>query len=226
MGDNREKPPRATTARVIASYGAVCRTVAVGGTRLAFWHVDDLERYVDRAALLAGSDRAEPPYWAYCWSGARVVAEAIPERPGRVVELGCGLGLAGLVAARRGGRVLFVDREPAPLPFVRASLASNGLAAIGVVAADFTGDAVRGSFDLVLAADVLYDRPAFPRLVARLDALLAAGGTALVADGHRIDTREFYDLVAARGLATRTTDVAVREEGTPLTVTIATIRHP
>jgi predicted nicotinamide N-methyase len=220
MGDNRERP-----ARVIASYGAVCGTVAVGDARLAFWQVDDVERYVDRAALLAGSDPAEPPYWAYCWSGARVVAGAVPAAPGRVVEVGCGLGLAGLVAARRGGRVLFVDRERAPLAFVRASLASNGLRAIGVVAADFTGDAVHARFDLVLAAEVLYDRPAFPRLAARLDALLAPGGTALVGDGHRIDTRDFYDLVAARGLVSKTTDVAVREEGASLTVTLTTIRR-
>src|SRR5262249_55646587 len=118
-----------------------------------------------------------------------------------------------------------VDRERTPLAFVRASLASNGLDAIGLVAADFTGDAVRGRFDLVLAAEVLYDRPAFTRLAARIDALLAPGGARLGGDAHRIDTREFYDHLAARSLLARTVDVAVCEEGASLTVTLATIRR-
>ena len=71
--------------------------------RVTLWQVDDLERYVDRRALLAGDDPEEPPYWAHLWSGARVLADAVPARPGRTIELGCGLGLPGLTAARRGG---------------------------------------------------------------------------------------------------------------------------
>jgi len=51
----------------------------------------------------------EPPYWAHLWTGSRALARWVAmeiECPGkRVVEIGCGLGLAGIVAARRGGSV-------------------------------------------------------------------------------------------------------------------------
>ena len=85
------------------------------------WQVADLERHVDRRALLAGDDPAEPPYWAYLWAGAVALAEAVPRAAGRVVEVGCGLGLPGVVAAMRGAQVTMVDRVPAALAFARAS---------------------------------------------------------------------------------------------------------
>src|SRR5512137_971911 len=96
--------------------------IAVGDDApIALWRVADLEHHVDRTALLAGDDPPEPPYWAHLWSGAVVLAAAIPAGVRSVVELGCGLGLPGLVAARRGARVTFVDRAAVALAFVRAS---------------------------------------------------------------------------------------------------------
>jgi predicted nicotinamide N-methyase len=206
-----------TEFRTIASFAATLAHVDVGDDALALWRVADLERHVDRRALLSADDDApEPPYWAHLWSGAAVLAAAVPPRAGRVVELGCGLGLPGLVAARRGARVTFVDREAAPLAFVRASAASNGLTGTALVAADVTSGAVRGAFDLVLAAEVLYYRSVFPAFADAIAALLAPGGRALLTDARRIDTTAFYPALDAAGLAWRAREKRVVEEGFPL----------
>ncbi len=75
------------------------------------------------------------PYWAYLWPAAYLLAEAVareewPAGPGgapiEVLEIGCGLGLAGLVAMARGLRVQFSDYDRAPLEFVARSAAENG----------------------------------------------------------------------------------------------------
>ena len=68
------------------------------------------------------------PYWAYLWPGAYLLAEAVVREPwpepvdGRILlealEIGCGLGLAGLAALARGLRVQFTDYDQAPLDFV------------------------------------------------------------------------------------------------------------
>ena len=224
MGDNRETARAACDARRIGDFDAMCTTTIVGDVRLAFWSVVDLERHVDREALLRVGDSPEPPYWAYCWSGARVLAERIPHDPGRVVEIGCGLGLPGLVAARRGARVVFVDRVATPLAFVRASLDANALDATGLVVADLLQPAWRGCFDLVLAAEVLYDRAAFIPMVAAMRAMLAPGGVILLADGHRIDSAAFYERAERDGLEVAREDVRVHEEGFPATVSLVTMR--
>lgn len=211
-----------TPSRTIFGFDAHCATVEIGATRLAMWQVRDLERHVDRAALLAAEDPEEPPYWAYLWTGARVLAEIVPPDAGRVVEVGCGLGLPGLVAAARGARVTFVDRAAAPLAFVRASAAANGLD-VRAVAADVTSGAVAGRFDLVLAAEVLYERAAFPGVVDALARLVAPGGRILLTDGGRIDTRAFYDELDRAGLPWCAREERRREEGLPVTIRVVEV---
>jgi predicted nicotinamide N-methyase len=206
----------------IAGFVAVLEHVPVGADSLALWRVADLARHVDRDALLAGDDPPEPPYWAHLWSGAHVLAIAVPPDAGRVVELGCGLGLPGLVAARRGARVTFVDRVPAALAFVRRSATANALDGDFVVA-DFTGPGVGGRFDLVLAAEVLYDRACFSDVAAAIRDHLAPGGRALLTDAARTDTRPFYAALDAAGLRWRATEHPVREEGLPVTVRLVEI---
>lgn len=213
-------------ARAIAGFDARLTTVRVGSDAVALWQVDDLERHVDRRALLAGEEGPEPPYWAHLWSGARVLADAVPSGRVRAVEVGCGLGLPGLVAARRGAAVTFVDRVTAPLAFVRASAAANGVAPAGLVAADFTRDAFGRPFELVLLAEVLYDRAAFPVVAAAIAELLAPGGVALLADGRRIDTRAFYPELAARGVGIEAMEHRVEADGVTETIVLATILRP
>ncbi len=208
----------------IAGYEARLTTIRVGSDAVALWQVHDLERYVDRRALLADEEGPEPPYWAHLWSGATVLADAVPGGHARAVELGCGLGLPGLTAARRGAGVTFVDRVPAPLAFVRASAAANGVGRAGLVVADFTRNVFGRPFDLVLLAEVLYDREAFAVVADAIASLLAPGGVALLADGRRIDTRGFYPELAARGFRIDTTAHRVAADGVVETIDLSTIR--
>src|SRR5438876_10582392 len=176
----------------IGDFEATLTHARVGDTSVALWRVAALERHVDRAALLAADEPPEPPYWAHLWSGAVVLAAAVPRSARRVLELGCGLGLPGLTAARRGARVPLVDRVPAALAFVLASARANGLAAVDLVAADVTEPALAARFDLVLAAELVYDRAAFPALSRALAGSLAPGGPALRATRGRLVTRSSY----------------------------------
>jgi predicted nicotinamide N-methyase len=213
------------TPHAIGPFEATLARIPVGADEIALWRVAALERHVDRRALLAGDDPPEPPYWAHLWSGALALAEAIPRQAGTAIELGCGLGLPGLVAARRGAAVTFVDRVTTALAFVHASAEANGLAGVGLVAADFATPALRTRFDLVLAAEILYDRAAFPAVAAAIVRLLAPGGRALLADAARIDTRAFYDLLEPAGLAWQATTRDMREEGLPVRVRVVELRH-
>jgi predicted nicotinamide N-methyase len=217
MADNRER------TCILAGFDARLARVSAGDDEVALWQVADLERHVDRRALLAGDAGPEPPYWAHLWSGARVLADAVPRDGGRTVELGCGLGLPGLVAARRGAAVTFVDRERAPLTFVGASARATGVGPVDLVVADITSGAVRGPFDLVLLAEVLYDRAAFAAIARAVAALLAPRGLALLADGGRIDTRAFYPELPAAGLRVETTRRRVDADGVTETIALSAI---
>ena len=72
---------------------------APGSSTLELYVVDSLEEVIDRDSLLNSTDVPDPPYWALPWIGARAIARLLLNRPPsggtRVLDLGCGLGLAG-----------------------------------------------------------------------------------------------------------------------------------
>lgn len=212
--------------RRIAGFDAHCTTLALRDGPLALWQVDTLERYIDRQALLAADSGPEPPYWALCWSGARVLAEVTVPPGARVVEAGCGLGLPGLAAARRGARVLLVDRIAAPLGFAMASAETNQLRGVAAAVGDLTSLPVRAEVDRLLAAEVLYDRASFAPFAHEIARVLAPGGEAWLSDARRIDTKAFYDVaLPAAGLKWTSEEVRVDEEGWPITVAIVRVRR-
>jgi predicted nicotinamide N-methyase len=124
----------------------------------------------DLAVLLEAAVE-EAPYWAELWPSARALAEAVATRDVRglrVLEVGAGLGLPALVAAALGADVTASDVDPAALTYVLESARATGLT-VAVAEFDFARpSAALAGFDLVLAADVLYEE----RSVALLDGLL------------------------------------------------------
>jgi predicted nicotinamide N-methyase len=139
------------------------------------------------------------PYWAELWPSAVELAQALAGREltgARVVELGCGLALPSIAAALRGAEVLATDWSEDALRFARLNAERNG-AEVEAVRVDWGAPAgllARAPFDLVLAADVLYERrnadllvPLLPRLAAEV----------LLADPGRPAQRGFLDRAAA-----------------------------
>jgi predicted nicotinamide N-methyase len=216
MADNSRGSP---TTRRIAGFDATCIRLDAAADGLQFWTVADLERYVDRDALLRADDPLEPPYWAMCWTGARVLAAHVPVDAGRVLEIGCGLGVPGAVAAHRGAQVVFVDRVAAPLAFVRETLRTNHLRG-ALVVGDVLHSPWRATFDVVLGAEILYDQGTFTPMANALAAAVAPNGRILLTDAHRTNTTAFYTAATAAGLAWTRKDIRVEEEGAAITISL------
>jgi predicted nicotinamide N-methyase len=126
----------------------------------------------------------------------------------RVVELGCGLGLPSVVAARAGASVLATDAAPEALELVRRNAAANGVR-VDTATADWAAPeelVVRGPFDLALAADVLYERAAVARLLSVLPRLAPA---AWLADPGRPAAEAFMEQAGRRGWIVETRERGV-----------------
>ena len=159
-------------------------------------------RPADWAALREGEREAgrDTPYWAVPWPSGLALARAVaaePPAPGeRVLELGCGLGLPSIAAARAGARVLATDGSGDGAIFAAHNLALNEVEA-EVLPADWRDVAdhlAAEPFDLVLAADVLYLRHNVESLLALLPRLLAPDGRAWIADPGRAGTEDFLPI--------------------------------
>jgi predicted nicotinamide N-methyase len=116
------------------------------------------------------------PYWSVLWRSGVALArelEGVPLRGKRVVELGCGLALPSLAAARAGADVLATDECAEALTLVARNAAANGVRVETATVDWAEPDELvgRAPFDLVLAADVLYERAGVALLLALLPRL-------------------------------------------------------
>ena len=177
--------------------------IRIGTADLVISRPQSPERLIDEERF---DDREFLPYWAELWPSGVALAGYVAglALAGRsVLELGCGLGLPSLAAARAGGVVLATDWAPEAVELVAANAARNGIElATGVLAWDEDADQrLLGRFDVVLAADVLYEERNARPLLVLLDRLVASEGAALIADPGRRHAQRFFAEALARGWA-------------------------
>lgn len=205
--------------------------------------------------LISEADFAEDdrlPYWADLWPAAIVLAgfleqralqdgtsqgasgaSSAPTSAPRALELGCGLGLVTIAAMRSGHAVLATDYyADSTLLTARNALRVTGREpALRMVDWRAFPDDL-GTFDVVLAADVLYEKAYAPLVAEAIKRTLAPGGHALVSDQGRVALGLFLEEAIARGLTPRIVHFETRPTNPPApegsqvhAITIYELRH-
>ena len=198
-------------ARIGRKYETISETLPFGPLRLDFTRVADpdvvLDRIVveeDRREKLSGQQRdgneLHLPYWAEVWDSAFGIGLFLVKNPPRrsVLDLGCGMGLAGIVAAAMGARVLLGDLEADALLFAKLNTLpySNR---VRIRKLNWQSDRLNQRFDLIIGADVLYDRAQWPFLEDFWKLHLENGGTVLLGEPGRQSGDMFIEWIASRG---------------------------
>ncbi|MEV0175963.1 class I SAM-dependent methyltransferase [Streptomyces sp. NPDC050803] len=105
----------------------------------------------------------------------------LPERPGDLLDLGCGTGSLSLLAAEQGHRVTGVDLSPAMVDLARAKLAGrDAVFLVGDAALPPVGEQC---YDVLLARHVLWTLPDPARVLRHWRTLLRPGGRLVLVEG-------------------------------------------
>jgi 2-polyprenyl-3-methyl-5-hydroxy-6-metoxy-1,4-benzoquinol methylase len=176
-------------------------------TSFGLWVLDDPDAMLDDLTQ-EEFDRTDErmPYFALVWPSADALVARLlagSRLDGQhVLDLGCGLGACGLAAGRLGADVTFFDWEPRAIEIVQASVERQIVPAAKVQYAigDWRQPPPLGSFDLILGADVLYERRNAPAVAAFLASHLKPGAEAWIADPGRPQAGPFPELAAQSGL--------------------------
>ena len=172
------------------------------------------DRLLDDPTVQRASNATDyMPYWAFVWPGAPLLADRIASQAWppstRAVEIGCGLGLAGLVALAAGLQVMFSDYSPAALALAEHNARLNGFDQFSTRIVDWRAPP-HEPFDVVLGADVLYEQRCLPDVLRVLDAMLAPGGIALLSDPGRAVADDFETLARKQGYEVRSEPAETR----------------
>ncbi|MEM9835584.1 MAG: methyltransferase domain-containing protein [Bacteroidota bacterium] len=155
------------------------------------------------------------PYWADLWHSALALSEFITEQrdtlPGlRVLEIGCGLGLPGIVASGWGARVTFSDYVHAALDFAAHNLRLNQPDhAATFTLLDWRNPPQDQQYDLILAADVAYEKRFFAPLYQSLHTLLKPTGQCWLSEPGRPIAASFMAGLEEAGLSIEKEDFKV-----------------
>jgi predicted nicotinamide N-methyase len=195
---------------------------ADGAVAFGLWAVEDPDAVLDLVSQEEYEQTDERmPYFAMLWDSGEALAAKVLAGPSlqghRVLDLGCGLGPCGLAAAARGGRVTFFDWEQRALEIVAASARQQPHLAerCDFVVGDWRNPPRIEPCDLILAADVLYERRNVPAVAAFLAGHLKPGAEAWVADPGRINAQHFPGLVQHEGLELLDDGILLRQANGP-----------
>lgn len=195
-------------ATIAARYHVSTTDLAIAGIAFRVLRVSDTNALLETIDpdLFAVDERL--PYWADLWASSVDLAAwclQSGELDGKdVLELGSGLGLAGVAAARAGAIVVLTDYEEDALRFARYNALVN-LPGITpeIRLMDWRSPEHERRYHCILGADIIYERRNFHPLLDAFAKLLKPGGTVLLTDPGRSTAEEFLSLARTAGFFVR-----------------------
>lgn len=195
----------------------IIRDVKVGRDSYSIASLKDAADLLDDeefARRFTEEDRA--PYGLELWPSAVMLAEHVVtmgEGAGRsALEIGCGLGLVSMVAARAGWKIVATDREPIALQCAAYNARQNEIAIDEFQTLNWHNPEFDRQFEYVFAADVLYQLVDHVPLLKCIQKVLAPHGIALIADPNRSVADRFESLAASHGFSVEVIPVEVTDQ--------------
>ncbi len=165
-------------------------------------HTGAVISYAEETAFLVGEATTKRPYGSVLWPAAIALAHALAARDiagKRILELGAGTGLPGIVAASLGARVVQTDRQNLVLHVCKLNAARNGVTTIEHRIADWTTWEDAERYDLIIGSDILYAENLHASLRRIFEANLAPGGVVLLADPFRKSSMSMLEAMEGEG---------------------------
>ncbi len=175
-----------------AAYDTEIVELAVGGRPFRFHVPRTIDRFIDPDDPLRNF-----PLWSKVWEASLLLASKMASRPvgpdERLLELGAGLGVAGLVAAAFGHDVTLTEYDPHALAFLEANRHENGCRQAGIRRLDWHRPDLDGRFDVILGSELIYKESDFEAMRSLLRALLKSDGEIHLAGEIRQTNKAFFD---------------------------------
>ncbi|HEV3203359.1 MAG TPA: methyltransferase domain-containing protein [Gemmataceae bacterium] len=157
------------------------------------------------------------PYWTELWPAARMLAKIILRETWisglEVLEVGCGLGLAGIAALIKGHRVIFSDYDATALRFAAFNARLNGFDNFQQLQMDWRFPPPGLKVPVLLMADLIYELRNINPLVALIKKVLLPGGVCFLTDPPRLPTYNLREALDGEGMPYTTQTMKTGEPG-------------
>ncbi len=166
----------------------------IRGRHFSFLVPKSLDRFLDPADVFHNF-----PLWSKIWEASVILSDHLarmkvdPEK--RFLEIGCGLGLVGIVASSFGHRVTMTEYNSDALNFARANAETNPPHAnsnLEIMQLDWNAQQLEGLFDYIVGSEVIYNEKDYQPILGLFNTYLKPGGEVILSEGIRKTSIEFF----------------------------------
>lgn len=205
------------------------RTIALTHRQITVTVIDDPDHLLEKLSTEEHDGTLHLPYWTYLWPSSIGLAhylDQIGTLTGQLIlEIGCGLGLAGIVGCQKGGRAIFTDYKRDALMFAQYNALQNGCVdRASFVQMDWNTPCLKRQFSRILASDVIYEEKNWQPLLALIHRYLTADGEAVFSEPGRSGASGFLERISHHGLIYREHKYVVFPEERPSTICVYCVR--
>ena len=193
----------------------------IGGHRYRLRVLSDTQQFADPDGHgeRMGISSAQWSLFGQLWPAGRLLAQAVNRWDidgKRILELGCGIGLASLVLQRRGANVIASDNHPLAEVFLAYNAALNHLPALNYRQVNWHQSLPNlGQFDLIVASDVLYERGQAEVLNDVVQRHAASAAEVLITDPGRGNSARLSRLLGEQGFQVETVNCPMDDADPP-----------
>lgn len=181
------------------TYDLLERKLEIAKHKLSLVAVRDTNDLLDRLDVDEFNKDERLPYWAEIWPSSIALSEYLCSKDiyGKsVLELGCGVGVVGIVAALEGAKVLMTDYEEDALKFTRMNIEKNLTQAmldslVEVMYLDWRTLALTEIFNFIIGSDLIYEQRNHEPILNLIKRYLREDGEAILTDPHRSTLEKF-----------------------------------
>jgi len=169
--------------------------------------IKDLDEALDHYIRTSPTETDMIPYFTRLWESALALARCLADNPAlcrnrRVMELGCGLGLPAMTAAKLGAAsVTASDFHPDNEAFFLNNARLNGLDTIAYHRLDWRQPDLPRPFDLVMGSDLIYEKQMIAPLASCARQLCAPGAMFILADPGRSNLQQAASAIEQQGFS-------------------------
>ena len=175
-------------------YNADTAEVKIKGRPFSFFVPRELEPFMDQDDVFNNF-----PLWAKIWEASMVLADHLASReplPGsKLLEIGCGVGVVGIVAASFGHSVTMTEQDPDAINFARANALTNlpsSVPTIDIRRLDWNHPLLKRTFDLIVGSEIVYNQRDYEPLFRLFKSFLKQDGEIILAEGFRESSVKFF----------------------------------
>jgi 2-polyprenyl-3-methyl-5-hydroxy-6-metoxy-1,4-benzoquinol methylase len=165
-------------------YDVEQKELVIRDRRFDFFTPASLDPFIDSRNLFH-----DFPLWVKIWEASIVLADYLARLevdPSKAfLEIGCGIGLVGIVASAFGHRVTMTEYNDDAISFARANARLNGLTKPIIKKMDWHEPEIRETFDFIVASEVYYHERDFDPLSKLFPQALKPDGEIILASGIR-----------------------------------------